>query len=108
MTKRNKNPYFDLQAGLVFHYACVMGVSFYGYFNLVQKIQTTFFGINRLSTSLAQYWFIDQKGIDGTITDEEWEEAKIKRHDSKWQDVSGAEIDKYGSLLAYMDAVDFT
>ncbi|UHQ19729.1 hypothetical protein LVB87_00735 [Lysobacter sp. KIS68-7] len=70
-------------------------------------IESAFDGVPRASTSLRQFLLTDEKGMSGTITDEEWRIAGITRTDAKWQDLAGLEVEHFGCLLAHMQAEEY-
>jgi hypothetical protein len=70
-------------------------------------IESAFNAVERPSTSLAQYKLIDEKGMLGTITPEEWEIAHAARPDRRWQDLTDEEIEACDCQLAHMDAQSF-
>lgn len=74
---------------------------------LRKTIESAFDGMPRPDMSLRQFVLTDQKGMAGTITDEEWRLAGILRTDAKWQDISALEIEHCDSQLAHMEAEDF-
>ncbi|MEG3788974.1 DUF6714 family protein [Lysobacter sp. CCNWLW3] len=70
-------------------------------------IESAFDGVPRPEISLQQLVLTDQKGMSGTITDEEWRLAGTTRTDAKWQDISALEIERCGCQLAHMQADEF-
>jgi len=70
-------------------------------------IESAFDGVPRPDISLRQFVLTDQKGMSGTITDEEWRFAGITRTDAKWQDISSLEIEHCDCQLAHMQAEEF-
>lgn len=70
-------------------------------------IESAFGGASRPEVSLRQFVLTDQKGMAGTITDEEWDLAGILRTDAKWQDISALEIEHCDCQLAHMEAEEF-
>jgi len=70
-------------------------------------IESAFDGVPRPETSLRQFVLTDQKGMAGTITDEEWRIAGITRTDAKWQDISALEIEHCDCQLAHMQSEEF-
>ena len=72
-----------------------------------ETVESAFDGVPRPGTSLLQFQLIDQKGMAGTITDEEWRLAGTARTDATWQDISDLEIEHSGCQLAHMQADAF-
>ncbi|WP_229790837.1 DUF6714 family protein [Cognatilysobacter xinjiangensis] len=73
----------------------------------MQSISRAFAAVPRPELSLRQFWLTDQKGMSGTITDEEWKVAAVARTDQNWSDLTAAEIVFYGCQLAHMGASEF-
>ena len=72
-----------------------------------ELIESAFDGVPRPKTSLRQFVLTDQKGMSGTVTEEEWRLASISRTDAKWQDIAALEIEHCDCLLAHMQAQEF-
>ncbi|GAB3096011.1 DUF6714 family protein [Lysobacter terrae] len=70
-------------------------------------IESAFDDVPRPDISLRQFVLTDEKGMSGTITDEEWRFAGITRTDAKWQDISELEIEHCDCQLAHMQAEEF-
>src|SRR5689334_3310809 len=70
-------------------------------------ISRAFDGVPRPDLSLRQFRLTDQKGMAGTITDEEWLDAGNRRIDAKWQEIPDAEIEECDVVLAHMQAPEF-
>lgn len=70
-------------------------------------IESAFDRAPRPEVSLRQFVLTDQKGMAGTITDEEWDLAGILRTDARWQDISALEIEYCDCQLAHMQADEF-
>jgi hypothetical protein len=70
-------------------------------------VVSAFDGVPRPDTSLRQFQLTDEKGMSGTITDEEWADAGGSRPDRRWQDLSDVEIEACGCQLAHMQGEDF-
>src|SRR5687767_1060971 len=74
---------------------------------VLASIEAAFDGIARPKISLRQFRLTDQKGMAGTITDEEWLNAGNQRSDRRWQDVPDSEIEECDVVLAHMQAAEF-
>jgi len=74
---------------------------------IITEIEKVFCGLKKPQTSLRQYVLTDEKGMSGTITDEEWKNAGKNRQDQKWQDIPDSEIKECDCMLAHMPAEDF-
>ena len=75
---------------------------------LIAQIQDVFKDVPRADTSLFQYVLTDQKGISGSITDKEWNEAGVSRTDNTWTDIQNDQIEDCDCQLAHMTPKDFT
>lgn len=75
--------------------------------SVLLSIDEAFCNAPRPELSLRQYLLTDQKGMSGTITEEEWRLAGVMRVDSSWQEISDLEIEHCGGLMAHMDAISF-
>jgi hypothetical protein len=75
--------------------------------HVLGEITAAFEGLSRPETSLRQYKITDSKGMAGTITLEEWQEAGTHRIDNKWQDIPDSEVRECDVLLAHMSSEDF-
>ena len=75
--------------------------------SVIHSIDEAFLDVPRPELSLRQYFLTDQRGMSGTITEDEWQLAGIMRVDSSWQEITDLEIEHCGGLMAHMDAISF-
>jgi hypothetical protein len=72
-----------------------------------ELIGAAFDGVAKPTISLRQFRLTDQKGMVGTITDEEWRAAGKERVDEDWQEIPDVEIEECDVVLAHMQAAEF-